>query len=106
VAVDVLENEDGYTVNASVPGINTDDIEVTLEKNVLTIKGEIEADEEVEKEQYHVRERRFGSFSRNIRFPVDVNVNSIEASYEHGVLTLVVPKADEVKPKRITVKVD
>ncbi len=106
VPVDVAENEDGYIVKASVPGINPDALEITLEDQVLTIKGEIKFDEETEDERYHIRERRYGSFSRNIRFPVDVNSEAIEASYEHGILTLNVPKAEEVKPKRITVKVD
>lgn len=106
LAVDVTENEDGYTVMASVPGINPDDLEITLEDGVLTIKGEIKVSEESDNEQYHVRERRYGSFSRNVRFPVDVNADEIHASYEHGVLTLDVPKAEEVKPKRISIKVD
>lgn len=106
VAVDVLENDDEYVVKASVPGMNPDDIEITLEKNILTIKGELEKHEEDENEQYHVRERRYGSFSRNIRFPVDVNGEAIEASYENGILTLDVPKAEEVKPRRIAVKAD
>lgn len=106
LAVDVVENEDGYLVKASVPGVNPDDLEVTLEKNLLTIRGEIKADEDISKEQYHVRERRFGKFSRTVRFPVTVDASDIEASYENGVLTLNVPKAEEVKPKRITVNVD
>lgn len=106
LAVDVAENEDGYIVVANVPGMNPDDLDITMEENVLTIKGEVKAVEEIESEQYHVRERRLGNFSRNIRFPADVNVDGIAASYENGVLTLDVPKAEEVKPKRITVKVE
>jgi len=106
LAVDVSENEDDYTVKASVPGINPDDLEITMEDGVLTIKGEIKESEEISKEQYHVRERRYGSFSRNVRFPVDVNADEIHASYEQGVLTLIVPKAEVVKPKRISINVD
>ena len=104
--LDVSENEDAYTVKASMPGIPSDDINVTLEDNVLTIKGEIAGDNEVEGEQYHIRERRYGSFGRSLRFPVDVNTDAIEAVYENGVLTLTVPKAEEVKPKQISVKVN
>jgi HSP20 family protein len=106
LALDVADSEDGYIVEASVPGINPDDLEITLEDNVLTIKGEVTASEDIKNEQYHVRERRSGSFSRTIRFPVDVNADGVEASYEHGVLTLNVPKADEVKPRRINVTID
>jgi HSP20 family protein len=104
LAVDVAENEDGYFVKASVPGINPDDLEIMLEDGVLTIKAEVNADEEIAEDQYHVRERRYGSFSRSIRFPTDVNAEAIEASYDYGVLTLDVPKAEEVKPKRISIK--
>jgi HSP20 family protein len=104
IAVDVAENEDGYVVKASVPGVNPDDLEITLEDGVLTIKAELNEDEEITQESYHVRERRYGAFSRNIRFPTDVNAEAIEASYDFGVLTLDVPKAEEVKPKRISIK--
>jgi HSP20 family protein len=79
-------------------------VELTLEDNVLTVKGEIKADETIEDAQYHVRERRFGSFSRSIRFPVQVNSTAVTASFENGVLRLHVPKAEEVKPKRIEIK--
>jgi HSP20 family protein len=104
LAVDVAENEDGYIVKASVPGINPDELEITLEDNVLTLKGEVSADEEINEDQYHVRERRYGSFSRSVRFPVAVNGDDVEATYENGILTLNVPKAEEVKPRRIAIK--
>ncbi|MDX1414355.1 MAG: Hsp20/alpha crystallin family protein [Candidatus Promineifilaceae bacterium] len=105
LAVDVTEDEDGYMVKASVPGINPDDVEITFEDNVLTIKGEIVEEENSEEVNYHIRERRSGSFGRSIRFPVDVNAESVEATYTNGVLTLNVPKTEEVKPKRIEVRV-
>lgn len=104
--LDVAETEDAYTVTASIPGLNPDDIEVTLEENVLTIRGENQSEETTEEgTRYHLRERRFGSFSRSLRFPVLVAGEQIEANYVNGVLTLTVPKAEEVKPKRIAVKV-
>ena len=105
LAVDVAENEEGFVVKASVPGINPDDVEITFEDNVLTIKGEITEEEEKEEENYHIRERRSGSFGRCIRFPVEVNAEAVEATYTNGVLTLNIPKVEEVKPKRIEVKV-
>ena len=104
LALDVIENEDGYIIKASVPGINPDDLEITLEDNVLTIAGEVENNENIEKEQYHLRERRYGSFTRSVKFPVLVNSDSVEAKYDKGVLTLDIPKAEEVKPKRIAIK--
>lgn len=104
LALDVAEKGDAFTVKASLPGIDPKDLNVTLEDNVLTVQGEIKEDETIEEETYHIRERRFGSFSRSLRFPVPVNANKIEAAYENGVLTLTVPKAEEVKPKRIEIK--
>ena len=104
LALDVTEKDDVYTVKASVPGLEPDDIEITLEDNTLTIKGEFEREEEAENERYHLRERRSGSFSRTVNFPILVNAEAVEANYEQGVLTLTVPKAEEVKPKRIAIK--
>ncbi|MEM7332769.1 MAG: Hsp20/alpha crystallin family protein [Chloroflexota bacterium] len=105
VAIDVVENDDAYIIEASVPGIAADDLDVTLEDNVLTLKGEVKSEEASENTQYHVRERRYGSFSRRVRFPVAVNGENIAATYENGILTLNVPKAEEVKPKKIEVTV-
>ncbi|MCA9973566.1 MAG: Hsp20/alpha crystallin family protein, partial [Anaerolineales bacterium] len=102
--LDVAETENEYTVMASIPGLNPDDIEVTLEENVLTISGESREETVDEGTRYHLRERRFGSFSRSLRFPVPVAGESIAANYTNGVLTLTVPKAEEVKPKRIAIK--
>jgi len=103
--VDVVEDEDGFVVKASVPGINPDDVEITFEEDVLSIKGEVAEKSESEEENYHIRERRSGSFGRSIRFPVEINAEEVEATYENGVLTLNVPKVEEVKPKRIEIKV-
>lgn len=103
IALDVAETEEAYLVKATVPGINPDDMEITLEDGVLSLKGEIQRDEEVEEAKYHVRERRFGAFSRSIRFPMAVNGDAVEATYTNGVLSLNIPKAEAVKPKRITI---
>lgn len=104
LALDVAEKGDEFTVKASLPGIDPEELNVTLEDNVLTVQGEIKEDETIEEETYHIRERRFGSFSRSLRFPVPVDANGIVAEYHNGVLTLTVPKAEEVKPKRIEIK--
>ena len=106
VALDVAENEDGYAVLATIPGVSADDIEIVLEDDVLTIKGEIPANTVLEEKQYHIRERRFGKFSRSIRFPAGVDADNIEATYENGILMLNVPKVEEVKPRRISVNIN
>ena len=104
LALDLVEDNDEYVVKASLPGINPDDIEITFNDKVLTIKGEIKKEQVSENTQYHLRERRYGSFSRSISLPRGVNADAIEASYNHGVLTLRLPKMEEVKPKRISVR--
>jgi HSP20 family protein len=104
LALDVAENDDAFIVNASVPGLKPEDIDITISDNVLTIKGEYKADETIDEEKYHIRERRFGSFGRSISLPSSVEADKVEAKYEDGVLTLTVPKAEEVKPRRIAIK--
>ena len=103
VALDVAETEDNYFVKATIPGVNVEDIEITLEDDVLMLKGEIQQDEAVEEAKYHLRERRYGNFSRSIRFPMAVNGDAVEATYTNGILSLNIPKAEAVKPKRITI---
>jgi HSP20 family protein len=103
--LDVTEDEEGYVVTATVAGINAEDINITIEDNVLTIKGESAREDETEEETYLLRERCLGTFGRSIRFPMDVDAEAVEAHYENGILTLNVPKVEEVKPKRIAVKV-
>jgi len=106
LALDVVEHEDAFTVQASVPGVNPDAIDITFEKNVLTIQGEREMSDEINANDYRIRERCPGKFGRSIRFNTEINPEAIEASYQYGVLTLTVPKAETVKPKKITVAVN
>ncbi len=103
--LDVMENQDSYEVKASLPGINPDDLDITYTNNTVTIRGEVkEEKEKTDKEQrYHVRERRYGSFSRSVYLPTPINANAIKADYEAGVLHLEMPKAEEARPKRIQV---
>jgi len=105
LAVDVVENKDDFIVKASVPGINPDVLDISYADDTLTIKGEIKSDNEVKENQYHLRERRYGSFARSISLPTKIKGDAIEASYQNGVITLRLPKAEEVKPKRIAIKV-
>jgi HSP20 family protein len=105
LSVDMVENKDEFILKASVPGINPDDLDISYSDDTLTIKGEIKQDKEVKEDQYHLRERRYGSFIRSIALPTKIKGESIEASYQNGVITLRLPKAEEVKPKRIAIKV-
>ncbi len=106
--LDVIENDNEYIVKANIAGINPDNIEITYTNNNLTIKGEVrdEREETEEDGKYHLRERRFGSFSRTISMPGTVDVEHIQAETKDGVLELHLPKKEEVKPKRIEVKVN
>jgi HSP20 family protein len=104
LAVDVVENKDEFIIKASVPGINPEELDVSYTDDALTIKGEIKSENEVEENQYHLRERRYGSFARSLSLPTKVKGDAIKASYQNGVLTLRLPKAEEVKPKRIAIK--
>jgi HSP20 family protein len=104
LALDVAEQEDAFIVKASVPGVPAEDVEITLTDNVLTIKGEMKADKEINEETYHLRERHYGSFVRSVALPMAVDADKIEAVNENGVLTLTLPKSETVKPKKIEVK--
>ena len=103
LALDVAETGDEFLVKASLPGVKPDDLEITYNSNVLTIKGETKEEKDVEEQRFHLRERRYGSFSRSISLPATVRQEAIEATYDAGVLTLHLPKAEEAKPKRIQI---
>lgn len=103
--LDVMETTDNYMVKASIPGLNPEEVEIIFDDNALTIKGELKAETQEEGAKYHLRERRTGTFSRSIKFPVQIESDAIEANYDNGVLTLTLPKAEAVKPKKIEVKV-
>ena len=103
-ALDISERKDAYVVTVEVPGVNADDLDITLEDGLLTIQGERQFTSESSEQQYHRVERRYGSFRRSITLPSQVQADAIEASFENGVLEVVVPKAEEAKPKKITVR--
>lgn len=104
LALDVAEDQESYMVKASIPGTDPNDVEITLTDNVLTIKGEVKEEKDVEEQNYHLRERRFGSFTRSVTLPLSVDADKVEATHENGVLTLRLPKTEAVKPKKISVK--
>jgi HSP20 family protein len=104
LALDVAEAPDYYLVQASIPGIHPDDLEITLTNNVLTIKGETKEEQAAQRMHWHVRERRYGTFLRSVTLPAPVEADKVEATNEQGVLTLRIPKAEAIKPKKIAVK--
>jgi HSP20 family protein len=104
LAVDMYETDDAIVVKSTIPGIGPEDLDIRITGDTLTIKGETRAEEEVEQESYICRERRYGAFSRSLTVPAPVVAEEAEAEFENGVLTLTLPKAEEVKPKAIKVK--
>jgi HSP20 family protein len=102
--LDVAENEEDFVVKATIPGVDPNNLEITYNNHTLSIKGEVEEDKKIDESRYHLRERRFGRFERSIYLPTEVEADKIEANYEAGVLSLRLPKSEEVKPKRISIK--
>jgi HSP20 family protein len=103
-SVDMYQTESDVIVKASLPGMKADDIQISVVGDVLTLRGTIATDEEVKDTTYHIRERRSGSFSRSVPLPSPVQSEKAKAEFENGVLTLTMPKAEEMRPKTITVK--
>jgi len=103
-AVDVFDKKDAVIVKAELAGMDPDDIQIEVDDNVLTIKGERTLKEAVENERYYRVERRFGSFQRSLALPQGVKAEDIVAGYEDGILTVTVPRAEIEKPKRIEVQ--
>jgi HSP20 family protein len=101
--LDVHETEDEIVVSAALPGMKADDLDITITGQTLSLRGELKADEEVKREQYLYRERRHGSFSRSVQLPVRVQGEQANASFSDGILTLRIPKAEEVKPRQIRI---
>jgi HSP20 family protein len=102
-AVDIQESDDAYRIHAELPGMTKDDVEITLENNVLRLSGERKFEKDVKKENYHRIERTYGTFSRSFALPTQVSSDKVEAKFENGVLTIAVPKAEQAKPRRITI---
>jgi len=104
-AIDVKEDENGYTVEAELPGLNEKDLEVKVEGNLLTLSSKKSEEKEEKKKNYLMRERRSYSFSRSFVLPKDVNADKIEAEFKNGLLTLAIPKSEKAKPKLLEIKV-
>ena len=103
-AMNLWEREDALCAELEVPGLTLDDLDVLVVGNELTVKGSRKNGEPSEDSLYHRRERVTGSFSRSIRLPVDIDAGKVEAALKDGVLTVILPKAEAAKPRKVLVK--
>jgi HSP20 family protein len=103
-AIDLYQTDDEIVVHAALPGLKADDVQISVTGDLLTLKGEFKDKEEKKEKTYHLREQRFGSFERTIGLPTVVVADKAKADFENGVLTITLPKAEEVKPRTIAVK--
>ncbi len=103
-AIDMYQTDNEVVVKAAIPGFKADDVQINVTGDVLTLRGEMKHEEEKKDKAWHIREQRWGSFERSITLPTDVKADKASADFEDGVLTITLPKAEEVKPKTITVK--
>ncbi len=104
-AVNIEENENEYLISAELPGVKKSDVKITFEDGALSISGEKKVEKEDNKDNFHRIERRYGAFSRRFAIPSSIMIDKIDATFKEGVLNIVLPKAEEAKPKQIEVKV-
>ena len=102
--IDVLEREESLEFTAELPGLKKDDIDITVEDKVLTLSGERKFENTEERNGYHRIERSYGTFSRSFTLPHEVDQTKVKASFEDGVLTIQIPKAEAAKPRKIEIK--
>ena len=102
-ALDVHEDKDAYTISAELPGMKREDIEVSIQEGTLVISGERKSESVGEETEVHRQERYFGKFSRALTLPTAVAGDKVKATYKDGILSVVLPKAEEAKPKQIAV---
>ena len=103
-ACDVFEDKDAIKIVAEVPGVKPEDVKLSLENNLLTIRGEKRQQAEERTERVHRYERSYGQFERTFALPGTVDPENIQATYEHGILTVTLPKAEKARPKEIPVR--
>ncbi len=104
VPIEMYEKEDKVVVRAEIPGMKKEDIDISVDGDMLTIRGERKSESEVKNEDYYRCELSYGRFSRSIALPSKVRPDKVEADYENGVLEIMLPKASEAKPKKVAIK--
>ena len=102
--MDLYQTDNDIVVKMGLPGVKPEDIQISVTNGVLCIRGEVKEVKEEKEKTYHLRERRYGSFSRSVTLPSNVDADKSDADFENGILTLTLPKAEEAKAKTITVK--
>jgi HSP20 family protein len=103
-SVDMYETENEVVVKAAVPGLKSEDVQINVTGEILTIKGEVKESAESKDKAYHIREQRWGAFERSLSLPTMVVSDKARAEFENGILTITLPKAEEVKPKTVSIK--
>lgn len=103
-ALNVWTSEEGLKITAEVPGVRPEDLDISVVGETLTLSGTRKPDELKENARYHRQERGYGSFTRSLQLPFPVDVNKVEAAFRNGVLSVTLPRAEEDKPRKITVK--
>ena len=103
-AIDMYQTDDEIVVKAALPGFKPDEVQINITGEVLTLKGEVKQQEEKKERAWHMREQRWGTFERSVVLPTDVVSDKAKAEFENGILTITLPKAEEVKPKVINIK--
>ncbi len=103
--IELYDRKNELVLRAELPGVDKKDIDLTITENNLTIKGEVKRKEEIKEEDYYVSEIRYGSFSRTIPLPIEIDSEKAKATFKDGVLEIVLPKKEEAKPKEIKVEV-
>ena len=101
--LDVSESENEFVVKASLPGVKPEDVQITVHGDTLTIQGESRGEEEKKGERWHLRERRLGQFQRSLSLATPVDSDKAQATFEHGVLTLTLPKSEQARPRQIRI---
>ena len=104
-AIDLYQTNEDVIVKAALPGMTAEDVEISVAGDMLTLKGEIQQKDEREDAAYLIREQRYGRFERSLMLPTEVQSDKAQAEFENGILTVTLPKAEQVRPKTLTVKV-
>lgn len=105
-AVDLIEKEDKLIAKVELPGVEKKDVKLSLTDNNLSIQGEVKKDDETKNENYYYRERMYGSYSRTISLPAEIDKEKINAKFKNGILEITMPKKPEVQPKEITIEAE
>ena len=103
-AVDMYQTDDEVVVKVALPGFKADEVQINVTGDVLSLRGELKREQEQKDKAWHIREHRWNSFERSVALPTQVKADRANADFENGILTITLPKAEEVKPKTISVK--